>query len=340
MATSRSFTDAFKVVDVTPTLLKIPNQWSMISDMGIFTEDSVAQNSIQFEQVDSGLSIVLDQHRGNRNAVNSDRTRKIHAFSLTHHPLDDYLTGQDISGVRAYGSTDMAETEQAATLRKLEDMARKHDATLETARVHTLVTGTQFSPNGTVSTDFYSAFGYTRKEIDFVLGTAGTEVNEKAEEGIAHIQDNLQNGMTAGGMVALCSPQFFAKLIKHAKIIDAYKFYSSTQEPLRTRLGGADALYRRFNFGGVEYIEYRGSFNGTQLIPSGEARMIPTNVPGFATTFFGPSGKLSHTNTLGEKRYAWTYRDPKDEFVELQSEQNFLNMVKYPQAIIRLFSSN
>jgi hypothetical protein len=114
----------------------------------------------------------------------------------------------------------------------------------------------------------------------------------------------------------------------------------SSDLPLRNRLGGADALYRRFNFGGIEYIEYRGSFNGTQLIPSGEARLIPTNVPGFATTFFGPSGKLSHVNTLGEKRYAWTYRDPKDEFVEIQSEQNFLNMVKYPQALVRLFSSN
>ena len=340
MATSRSFTDAYKVVDVTPTLLRIPNQWSLVTDMNVFTEESVAQNSIQFEQVDSSISIVNDQHRGARNAVNSDRTRKIHAFSLTHHPLDDYLTGQDIGGVRAYGSTDQAETEQAATLRKLEDMARKHDATLETARVHTLVTGTQFAPNGTVSANFYTDFGITRKETDFLLGTAGTEINEKAEEGIAHIQDNLLSGMTAGGMVALCSPTFFAKLIKHAKIVDAYKFYSSTQEPLRNRLGGADALYRRFVFGGVEYIEYRGSFNGTALIPANEARLMPTNVPGFAQTFYGPSSKLSHVNTLGEKRYGFTYRDPKDEFVEIQTETNFLNLIKYPQAIVRLHTSN
>lgn len=341
MATQRSFIDAYKVVDVTPTLNRIPNQWSLVTDLGIFEEQSVAQNSIQFEQVDSAISIVADQYRGSRNAVDSDRTRKIHAFALTHHPLDSYLTGNDLNGVRAYGSTDSAETEQAALARKLEDMARKHDATLETARVHTLVTGTQFAPNGTISTDFYSAFGYTRKEIDFTLGgTGATLVLEKSEEGIAHIQDNLQNGMTAGGMVALCSPEFFAKLIKQAGVVEAYRFYTSTQEPLRNRLGGANGLFRRFEHGGVTYIEYRGAYNGTRLIPAGEARMMPTNVPGFAVTYFGPASKLSLVNTLGERRYAWTYRDPKDEFVEIQTEQNILNIVKYPQAIVRLFSSN
>lgn len=341
MATSRSFIDAYKVVDVTPSINRIPNQWSLLQDLNVFEEQSVAQSSIQFEQVDSSLSIVSDQHRGSRNTVNSDRTRKIHAFSLTHHPLDDYLTGNDISGVRAYGSTDSAETEQAAIARKLEDMVRKHDATLETARMHTLITGTQFAPNGTVTTDFYSAFGFTRKEIDFTLGgTGATLVLEKSEESIAHIQDNLVNGTTAGGMVALCSPEFFAKLIKQTGVVEAYRFYTSTQEPLRNRLGGANALYRRFEFGGVTYIEYRGSFNGQRLIPVGEARMMPSNVPGFAITYFGPASKLSLVNTLGERRYAWTYRDPKDEFVEIQTEQNILNIVKYPQAIVRLFSSN
>lgn len=337
---TRSFVDPYKVVDVTPTLNVIPNQWSLVTDLGVFDEQSVSQNSIQFEQVNSTISIVADQFRGTRNPVNSDRTRKIHAFSLTHHPLDDFLTGQDISGVRAYGSPDMVETEQAALTRKLEDMARKHDATLETARVHTLVTGTQFAPNGTITNDFYTAFGVTRKEIDFTLGSTGsTLVLEKSEEGIAHIQDNLQTGLTAGGMVVLCSPEFFAKLIKQAGVMEAYRFYTSTQEPARQRQGGANALFRRFEHGGVTYIEYRGSYNGVRLIPANEARMMPTNVPGFATTYFGPSSKMQHVNTLGEKRYAFTYRDPKDEFIEVQTEQNFLNMVRYPQAIVRCHTS-
>ena len=342
MATQRSFTSAYEVVDITEELNLIPNQWSLVTDLGVFSEQSVSQNVIQFEQIDKSLAIVADQHRGVRNTVSKNDGRKIHAFSLTHHPLDDYLTGNDLAGVRAYGTnTDRADTEAEALTRKMERMSMSHDATLETARVHTLVTGQQFAPNNTISTDFYSAFGITRKEIDFTLGsTAGTIVQEKSEEAIAHVQDNLQNGTIAGGMVALCSPEFFAKLIKQAGVLEAYKYYTSTQEPQRQRLGGANALFRRFVHGGVEYIEYRGMYNGQRLIPSGEARIMPTNVPDFAVTYFGPSGKLSQVNTLGERRYGWTYRDPKDEFVEVQTETNFINLIRYPQAIVRAFSSN
>jgi hypothetical protein len=334
MTTQRSFTDPFKAVDVTEALLVIPNRWNLTAELGIFEEKSVAQNTIQFEQVDQTLAIVTDQVRGSRNLVNKDRTRKIHAFALTHHPLDDYLTGADIAGVRAYGDANAAETEQAAVLRKLEDMAMKHDVTLELARINTIVTGNQWAPNGTVTQDFYTAFGVPRTTVVADLTNVATNVVEKNEAGIAQIQDSLTTGFVPGRFVKLCSPAYFAKYIKNASVVDAYKFYTSGQEVLRNRLGG-DGQYRTFVHGGVTLVEYRGAFNGVPLIPAGEAYMLPTNVPGFAQTYFGPASKLSAVNKLGERRYAWTYRDPKDEFVEMQSEQNFLNLLRYPQAVVK-----
>lgn len=334
MATSRSFTDPFKAVDVTETLLVIPNKWNLTTELGIFEEKSVAQNTIQFEQIDQTLSIVTDQPRGSRNLVSKDRVRKIHAFALTHHPSDDYLSGNDIAGVRAYGSATEAETEEAAVLRKLEDMNLKHDVTLELARINTIVTGNQWSPGGTVTQDFYTAFGQTRKVVVADLTNAATNVVEKNEEGISSIQDALTTGFVPGRFVKLCSPTYFAKYIKQNTVVDAYKFYTSGQEVLRNRLGG-DGQYRTFVHGGITLVEYRGAFGGVPLIPANEAYLLPTNVPGFAMTYFGPASKLSAVNKLGEKRYAWTYRDPKDEFVEIQSEQNFLNLIRYPQAIVK-----
>lgn len=339
MTAARSFTDPFKMVDVTPTINRIPNSWGLISASGMFEEEFISNTTVEFEQVDFGLSLVKDQYRGARNSVNADRNRKIHSFVATHHPLDDQLTAKDLSGVRAYGGTDAAETEQKALLRKLEDMTRKHDATLEAARVHTLVTGTQYAPNGTVTADFYTAFGMTRKVVDFALaGTGATLVMEKGEEVIAHIQDNLQTGLTAGGITMYCSPGFFSKVIKQAGVLDAYRAYSSNQEPLRQRLGGPDALMRQFYHSGVTYIEYRAAFNGVALIPANEAYAVPTNVPGFGVTYFSPAQKMNLVNTIGERRYAFTYPDTKNEFIELNTEQNFINLVKYPQAIVKCFT--
>ena len=337
MSNARSFANAFEIVDRTNDINLIPNTWGLVNELGIFGEESVAQNTITFESTSGTIAVIPDQVRGARNNVNKDDNRIIKAFALTHHPLDDYVTPQDLAGKRAYGS-DNVETKDAVIARKLARIRMNHAITLEAARCYTLTTGAQYSPNGTVSANFYTDFGVTRKEIDFVLGTAGTEVNEKAEEGIAHIQDNLQSGEVASSFVAICSPEFFAKLIKQAGVKEAYKYYASTQELLRNRQGSG--LYRRFEHGGVEYIEYRGSYNGSRLIPAGDAYMLPRGTIDSFKTFFGPANKFGLVNTLGEKAYAWQYEDGKGTQVEIQTESNFLNLLARPQAVARLYSSN
>lgn len=339
MPITRSFTNQYEVTDLTQELLIVPNTWGLINELGIFgTPLSVAQNAITMELSNRTISVIPDMPRGARTLVNKDDNRQIAAYALTHHPLDDRLTAQDLAGKRAYGSADQAETEAAALARKLQRIRMNHAITLEAARAYTLTTGQQYAPNGTVSANFYTDFGITRTEIDFALGTATTSVLSKSEQAIAQIQDNLLSGEVAGGIVALCSPVFFNKLINQAGIADAYKFYTSTQEPLRQRLGSG--LYRRFQHGGVEYIEYRGVYNGSALIPSGDAYFLPTGTMDMFQTFVGPANKLSFVNTLGEEAYVWTYRDAKDEAVEIESESNFLNLIRRPAAVVRCFSSN
>lgn len=337
MASVRSYQNGFEVTDLTQELLLVPNTWGLIGELGIFSNDSVAHNTVTVESMSGTLGVIGDKQRGERNNVNKDETRKIYSFTLTHHPLDDYITPQDIADKRKFGA-DLAETEADVIARKLARIRRNHAITLEAARCHTLVTGQQFAPNGTVSADFYSVFGITRKQIDFTLGTSTTDVMGKIEEGIAHIQDNVLDGSVVSDVVAICSPEFFGKLINHAKVQNAYQFYSSTQEPLRNRLG--TGLYRRFQYGGIEFIEYRGSYNGTRLIPAGEAYAVPRGVDDAFVTYFGPANKFDAVNTAGEEAYVWTYRSPKGDKIEIESESNFLNLLRRPATVVKMITSN
>lgn len=338
MATTRSFSNVFELQDYTPELLLIPNQWGLVNELGLFAADSVSQHSVTVESTTGTLGIVGDRVRGERNNVSKDDGRTLYSYAIPHFPLDDAITPQDLQGKRAYGSPDMAETEAAVMARKLERIRKSHAATLEVARCYALTNGAIYAPNATVSGNYYTDFGITRKEIDFVLGTVGTEVNEKIEEGIAHIQDNILTGEVVTEMVAICSPAFFAKLIKHANIKDAYRYYSSTQEPLRSRLG--TGLYRRFVHGGVTFIEYRGSYNSSALIPSGDAYLVPRGAGDTFVSYFSPANKMSHVNTLGEEAYAFTYRDPRDEGIVVQTESNHIHLLRRPNAVVRLYSSN
>jgi len=338
MAITRSFSNAFEVTDYTQELLLVPSTWGLINELGLFREEGVAQHTVTVESRNGTLGLITDQVRGARNLVNKDDTRTLRSYAIPHFPLDDAIKPEDVVGKRAFGSADAAETEAAVIARKLERIRRNHAITLEAARAHAITTGTIYAPSGTVAGNFYSDMGIARTEIDFLLSTSTTDVLGKSEQGIAAIQDNIQSGEVVGGMVALCSPAFFAKLINHATIKDAYRYYSSTQEPLRNRLGAG--LYRRFQFGGIEFIEYRGSYNGQALIPSGDAYLLPTGTADVFMTYFSPANKFSYVNTLGEPAYVFTYRSPNDSEITIESESNFLNLVRRPQAICRLYTSN
>jgi len=335
---TRSFEKPFELVDYTEELLLVPNKWGLINELGLFGEEGVAQHSVTVESSEGTLGLVTDKIRGERNNVAKSDTRALRSFAIPHFPMDDAVKPEDVQGKRAYGSADQAETEAAVIARKLERIRMNHSVTLEAARAYAITVGAIYAPNGTVAGNFYTDFGITRKSIDFVLGTSTTDLNAKSEEGIAHIQDTIQSGEVVSNIIVLCSPAFFGKLINHATVKEAYKYYTSTQEPLRNRLGSG--VYRRFVHGGVEYVEYRGSYNGTALIPAGEAYMLPQGTSDMFKTYFSPANKFSHVNTIGEQAYVFTYRNPTDSEILIQSEANHLSLIRRPQAVVQLTTSN
>lgn len=338
MTTARSFQNQFEVTDYTQELNVIPNTWGLIGELGIFSEQGIAQNSLTFESKGGTIALVGDKVRGTRANVGKDEVAKIHAYATTHHPYDDALFAHELQGRRAYGTTDQPDTEARAIADKLARIRMAHAMTLERARAWTIVNGTQYAPNGTVSANFYTDFGVTRKSVDCVLGTATTEVNEKIQEGVASIQDNLLSGEVATGFAVLCGTTFFNKLTRQANIKEAYKFYASTQEGQRN--GYRSGRYQIFDHAGVRFIEYRGSLGGQALIPDGEAYMIPTGTMDTFKTYFSPASKFDLVNTIGEQAYVWTYKDQKGSKIEVESESNFLNLLRRPQAVVQFTSSN
>lgn len=330
----RSYANGFEVADYTQELMIIPNQWGLINSLGIFgAGEGISTTTVTIEQIDESLGLMTDTVRGQRNQVSKDATRKIHTFAVPHFTLDDYISPKDIQDKRAFGS-EGAESLAAVRLRKLERIRRSHAATMEFARAKALTTGDVYAPNGTVSINAYTDFGITRKEVDFDMDTSTTDVVAKGEEVIAHIQDNALSGEISYEIIALCSPTFFARVISHASTKNAYQYYSSTQEVLRNRVANG-AGPREFSHGGIRYIEYRGNFGGTQMIPAGDAYFLPVGTMDTFETYFAPADKLDLVNTIGQEAYVFEYRDPKGNKIEIESEANFLNLVRRPQVVVR-----
>lgn len=335
----RSFANGFELQDWTSELQLVPNTWGLVNSLGLFQDEGITTSTVVLESREGTLGLLQDTVRGSRVQVNKDELAKIRSFAVPYFTQDDYLTPQDLQGKRMYGTQDQPDNESAAIARKLERIRQNHMITQEYARCQAITAGTVYAPNGTVSTDFYTEFGVTRKVVGFDLDTATSEVTEKAEQVIAHIQDNIQTGSVVNDVIVLCSPEFFGKLIKHATVKEAYKYYSNSgdQQPLRERLGSG--LYRTFIHGGLTFVEYRGSYNdnGTvrKLIPANEAYAVPTGVSDMFKTFYSPANKFGFENTIGVPGYVFTYRDPKGEKIEVESEIAMMNLINRPQAVVR-----
>lgn len=333
---TRSFGNNFEVQDFTQELAMIPNIRTPLSDLGIFRSESIATTSVTFEQTFGTLGLISDVYRGGSVLANQDETRKLHTYAVPYFKVVDRLTAADIQGVRAYGSADQAETQAAALERKMTRMKRSALMTKAYSEFYAITQGKIYSPSGAVAhSSFYTDFGVTRKEIDFNLEVSTTDLTAKVEEAIAHIQDNALAGDIMSGIVCLCSPEFFAALISHPKIVAAYQYYSSTQEPLRNRLGGADTIRRTFDWAGVRWIEVRDGVNGTRFIGTDEAYFLPTGTQDTFMQYNAPSNKLALANTLGEDMYLFQTLNPNGESLDLELEFSTVNLIRRPQVVVK-----
>lgn len=342
MPITRSYSSNFDVVDYTQELQIIPNSWTLLNDSGLFTEEFLTTNTVTFEEQNKTLALIGDQVRGGKPQANLDDVRKIRSYPIAHFPIVDAILPSDIQGKRAYGSQDQAETEGAVIARKMERIRRNMDITMEVARFSTLSTGNLYAPNGTISGNLFTDFGVTQTSVDFVLGTATTDIVGKTESVIAAMQDNANTGDVITGVIAYCSPEWFGKFISHAKIQTAFQYYTATegQQIQRNRAGGNNGLYRRFEYAGITFIEVRTVLAGVRLVPAGEVIFVPVGTTDTFVSYFGPANRMDFVNTVAERGYLWMYRQPKGTGIDLDGEFDVTHIVRRPQLVVRGTTSN
>jgi hypothetical protein len=87
----------------------------------------------------------------------------------------------------------------------------------------------------------------------------------------------------------------------------------------------------------VLYIEYAGRIGGQQIIPAGEAYMMPVGVNLF-TEVYAPAQTMNYVNTVAAAEYMWRL-DSDFDGIKLFSESNVGMFVVNPLLIQRLVSA-
>jgi len=323
---------------MTEALNILPNVYTRLGQMGLFRFEGVTQRSVVIEQAEGVLNLLPSVPLGGPATVANRDVRSMRSFTIPWIPHDDAITPQDIQGVRGFGMSDAADPLATVMERKLTRMRVKHAQTREYMEVNAL-RGIVKDGAGTTLYNYFTEFGLAQQAVDFVLGTAGTQVQAKIREVLRKIGTELK-GETMSGVLALVSPEFFDKLIGHAKVEEAYKYFSSTgAQPLR------EDTRRRFPFAGIVFEEYNAtvtlSTGSTEtLVPAGEGIVFPMGTLDTFVTYGAPANLIETVNTIGLPMYARQLARPDGSAIEVKTEASVLPINKRPRLAVKITSSN
>ena len=328
----------YSLAEMTQAINILPNLYTRLGQIGLFRFEGVSQRSVIIEQYEGILSLLPSVPLGGPATVGTREGRSMRSFALPWIPHDDVILPADIQGVPALGVSDAADPLVGVMSRKLMLMRRKHAQTREYMEMNAL-RGIVKDGAGTALYNYFTEFGLTQISVDFLLGTAGTNVQAKVREVLRAIEDNLL-GEAMTSVHALVSREFFDKLISHAKVEEAYKFYAATgAQPLR------EDMRRNFPFAGILFEEYAGAVTlstgaAERLVPASEGIAFPLGTMDTFTTYGGPANLLETANTIGLPLYARQHLDEKGRWIDLMTEASILPVNKRPRLAVRLHTSN
>ena len=326
-------TPAFGLTQLTNAINLVPNMYGKIGGLGIFADKPVSTRNIAVEERNGILNLLQSKPIGSPGTVETNVKRKLRSFIIPHIPHDGAVEAEEVQGVRAFGSESTPQSVVGVMTDKLTSMRNKHAITLEYLRMGA-VKGLILDADGSTLYDLYSEFGVTQKTIAMALATATTEVVNKCQDISGYLEDNLL-GETMNGAVALCSPEFFAKLVVQPNVKEAYKFAMSN-EFLRQ-----DLRVPGFDFGGIKWVEYRGvatdaAGNSRRFIAANEAHVVPLGTMDTFKTYYAPADFNETVNTLGQPIYAKQEPRKWNRGTDIHTQSNPLPMCHRPALLVKL----
>jgi hypothetical protein len=317
--------DAFSMVSLTAAVRDIPFAPSKLGDMGIFTEKPINTTTAMVESEGGVLSLVDASPRGAPGTPMDHATREARGFKVPHIQPEDYISADEIIGLRAFGEESELETVARYVAGRMAPMVNSVSYTREAHRV-AAVQGHYFKATGGIG-NLFQEFNVSQQEVAFALSSDTTKLRAKCLEVLEKVEEAL-GGLPFSGLLALCGKNFWPDFIEAKAVKDSY-----LNTPQAAELRGS--TIKNIDFGDILWSRYRGT--NQVKIEDDEAVIIPIGVPELFITSLSPADYWETAGTMGQPIYAKQY-DPNNsgKGVKLEVQSNPLSICTRPRACIRI----
>lgn len=328
--------DAFSAVSLTGEIVKTHYTPQFLGNMGLFQADGIYTTDIAIEELDGSLTVIATSPRGAPPEQSSNPKRKLRKFSTVRLAREGAVNADQVQNVRAMGSETELQTVQGLINDRFNGPFGLRAAMELTHEYHRLgaIQGKVMDADGTtVLFDWYSEFGVAEPaEVDLDLDNANPAEGALLKKCHAVKRSAIQalGGLPTAQMelVALCGDNLFDDFTTHKEVRDVWKVAQQGAALAENR------AYDQVRFGGITWINYRGTDDGKVGIGTDKARLFPRGVPGVFQMLFGPADTFEFVNTKGLPVYAMMPKErqtSRSAVVEVQS--NPLTICTRPLAL-------
>jgi len=320
---------ALSIESLTADINNLPFTPTRIGDMKLFQESGIDTTVALVGINGDTLTLVPNVPRGAPSQPKALSPKNAKAFLVPHLPQRSTVMADSLQGARSFGLNGSSEPEAAATrITALNVLHRRDlDFTIEYHRLGA-VKGIILDASGDTIYDLYTEFGVAQPTQAMALGTDATKVRTNVMAAKRKIEVAL-GGVRPAGFHAFVGSSFMDKLVDHPNVIKAYERWAEGAKLRSDNRSG-------FEFAGVVFEEYEGSYGGAQLVATDEGYLFPIGVPGMFITRYAPADYIETVNTLGLPYYSKTQAMDFNKGVMLESQSNPLNLNTRPGAVVKL----
>lgn len=337
--------DKFNVLTLTTQLNNVPYTPQFLGSFGLFAVQGVATRDIAVASRNGAIKLIPTSEWGAPPQQADRPKRDMRKASVSHIVKEGTINVgevQDAIAQAMVAGQPQLETIEGLVADTMEGpfgLRQEFELTHEYHRLGA-ISGLVLDADGTsVLYDWYDFFNIAAladAEIDFDALTAEdrlfeVQCNVIKREALRECEDLPSTG--ARPMV-LCGDNFFDKVYSNKEVAN-FRINRDTGR-------GADAFVDSLAFGSIDYggmlfVNYRGTKNGDVGIDTDEARMFLNGVPGLFQMVFGPPDILGKTNMKGVPLFGFMppERQTSREAV-LEAQSNPLTLCTRPRSLRKL----
>lgn len=332
----------YSVRNLSDAIVNIPNEYSVLSDLGLFPEQGIATTYVEIEVKNGTLNIIPTSMRGAPAPYVKRDNRNLRVMKTLFMQLNDKLVPSDLQNLPAFGDPsgfDMFDRLLAERMAKMQAAYRQSHEFLRWGALR----GDVLDADGsTVLYNCYTEMGEEQADFDFLFGTTGSNGPTNAVTEVRRYMRKNLLGETMQRMLYLCSPGFMDSLRNHPAYIKVWEQQQGAANPI---IDGFDSFRSGNDLfvehdGEATYVAADGTITTHQFIPDDEALGVPLGTQQTFRSYFAPAEMMDAVNKPGQSMYMSLKALDHGGGVEVHTESAPLFVVQKPRLVVRCHSSN